>query len=66
MERVKKCYVAPETEVTHVAIENSICGGSVEFDAKPGTNEGMSTDEQVINKDFASSNDFINNNEGWD
>lgn len=63
---MKKCYVAPETRVANVEIESEICGGSVEFDAKPGTNEGMSTDEQVINKDFASANDFISTGEGWD
>ena len=64
METKKKTYTSPETEVTHVEIESSICGGSVEFGNETNPDKSVVVDEQSINTGFGTNNNF--SSEVWD
>ncbi|MDE7025842.1 MAG: hypothetical protein K2O88_08200 [Paramuribaculum sp.] len=66
METKKKAYTAPATEVTHVEIESSICGGSsVDFNDETKNSTNVEISGQTIDKDFEKNNDFSSGG-GWD
>lgn len=64
MKTTKKIYKTPETEVTHVEIESSICGGSVEFGKDKDNPKAIVAESQEVNSTFTSNNDFSSN--AWD
>lgn len=64
MKTTKKIYKTPETEVTHVEIESSICGGSVEFGKDKDNPKAIVAEDQEISTGFTSANNF--SGQEWD
>lgn len=47
MIKKKKTYESPDTQVTQVELESSICNGSVDF-KEDGTNKGVTISSQTM------------------
>lgn len=56
--KTKKIYRQPETTVTRVELESSICGGSVDMTVQSPAGEGSTAQAQEVNSAFGDVNNF--------